>query len=115
MALSLAAARRSDREELAEIEGWYRDELARPAVFPATQWTPVRIGPTWQTDGVHWLLPEHTLGWQVLAWCGRWLQESRGTPWRFTLEQARFLLHWYEIDEAGRFRYRDGVLQQLKG
>ena len=115
MATALSTRRRSERDELNEIESWYRGELLRPAQFPQTQWNPVRIGPTWQLDGAHWLLPEHTLGWQVLAWCGRWLQESRGVPWRFTMEQARFLLHWYALDEAGRFLYRDGVLQRLKG
>lgn len=115
MAVSISTARRDEREELAEIEQYYRSELARPAEFPPVQWQPVRIGPTWQTDGKHWLLPEHTLGWGFLAWCGRWLQESRGVGWRFTLEQARFLLHWYAVREDGRFLYRDGVFQRLKG
>lgn len=115
MATRLGAHRRDEREELAEIEGWYRHELAQPAQLPSLQWDPVRIGPTWQTDGRHWLLPEHTLGWQVLAWCGRWLQESRNVPWQFTLEQARFLLWWYALDPDGRYLYRDGVFQRLKG
>ena len=115
MAVALASGRRDERDELADIESWYRTELAHPAEFPPVQWQPVRIGPTWQTDGDHWLLPEHTLGWGFLAWCGRWLQESRGVPWRFTLEQARFLLWWYAVDPSGRFLYRDGVFQRLKG
>lgn len=115
MATAIGTHRRDEREELAEIEAWYRAELGRPAVLPVLQWQPVRIGPTWQTDGGHWLLPEHTLGWQMLAWCGRWLQESRGTPWQFTPEQARFLLWWYAVAPSGRFLYRDGVFQRLKG
>jgi hypothetical protein len=115
MATALGTNRRDEREELADIEAYYRAELSAPAVFPPVQWDPVRIGPTWQTDGRHWLLPEHTLGWQMLAWCGRWLQESRDVPWRFTLEQARFLLWWYAVDPSGRFLYRDGVFQRLKG
>lgn len=115
MAVALASARRDEREELAEIEQYYRTELARPAEFPPVAWDPVRIGPTWQTDGRHWLLPEHTLGWGFLAWCGRWMQESRGVPWRFTLEQSRFLLWWYAVQPSGRFVYRDGVFQRLKG
>jgi hypothetical protein len=115
VATARGAHRRDERAELAEIEAWYRAELARPAVFPSLQWKPVRIGPTWQTDGEHWLLPEHTLGWGFLTWCGRWLQESRGVPWRFTLEQARFLLWWYAVSPSGRFLYRDGVFQRLKG
>jgi hypothetical protein len=32
-----------------------------------------------------------------------------------TLEQLRFLLWWYAIDESGRFVYQSGVLQRLKG
>jgi len=115
MAVARGSHRRDERAELAEIEGWYRHQLAQPARFPKLQWDPVRIGPTWQADGGHWLLPEHTLGWGFLAWCGRWLQESRGVPWRFTLEQARFLLWWYAVDPNGRFLYRDGVFQRLKG
>lgn len=100
---------------LGEIEAWYRHELGKPARLPVLAWDPVRIGPTWQTDGKRWLLPDLTLGWGVLAWCGRWLQHSRGVPWQFTLEQARFLLWWYAVSEDGRFLYRDGVFQRLKG
>ena len=108
-------ARRDDKDDLDQIEAWYRYELAQPAQLPELQWEPVRIGPTWQTDGKHWLLPEHSLGWQVLAWHGRWLQQSRGVPWRHTLEQARFILWWYAVQPDGRFVYRDGVFQRLKG
>lgn len=115
MATALTAGRRDDREQMAEIAAWYRAELARPAELPVLQWQPVRIGPTWQIENGRWLLPEHTLGWGFLAWCGRWLQESRDVPWRFTLEQARFLLWWYAVSESGRFLYRDGVFQRLKG
>lgn len=115
MATARSVRRRSERDELADIENWYRAELALPAQLPQTPWSPVRIGPTWQIDGDHWSLPEYTLGWGFLAWCGRWLQESRGVPWRFTLEQARFLLWWYAVTDTGRFVYRDGVFQRLKG
>jgi hypothetical protein len=100
---------------LGEIEAWYRDQLTRPAEVITHRWPPVLIGPTWQLDGEHWLLPERTLGWGVLAWCGRWLQLRHNVPWRFTLEQARFLLWWYSLEESGEFTYRDGVLQRLKG
>lgn len=115
MARSRSASGSSDRDDLAEIEDWYRHELAKPAVLPVLQWDPVRIGPTWKTDGDHWLLPDLTLGWQVLAWCGRWLQQSRGVPWRFTLEQARFILWWFALEQSGSFLFRDGVFQRLKG
>jgi hypothetical protein len=115
VAVARASIQRDERDELAEIEAWYRYELTRPAVLPKLEWTPVRLGPTWQTDGRHWLLPERTLGWGVLAWCGRWLEESRGVGWQFTMEQARWLLWWYAVDDRGRFLHRDGVFQRLKG
>lgn len=95
----------------------YRDALAQPAPpVEEFRWQPSAIGPTWQrTPDGFWLLPERTLGWSVLGWTGVWLQLRRGVPWRFTLEQARFILHWYSLDEDGEFVYRDGVFQRLKG
>ena len=96
---------------------WYRDELARPAETPwdHLDWEPKLIGPTWQTDKRNrWLLPERSLGWDVLGFCSTWLQ-MEGEPWRFTLEQARIVLWWYALDADGRFLFRDGVLQRLKG
>lgn len=98
-----------------DIVKWYRRRLRAKAKVPKTEWDPVRIGPTWQLDGDRWLLPERSLGWDALGWCGTFLQHAPGRPWRFTDEQARFLLHWYAVDEAGVFDYRDGVLQRLKG
>lgn len=95
----------------------YREALARPAPPPEQyRWQPTLVGPTWQrTEDGFWLLPERTLGWAVLGWAGVWLQHTQGVPWRYTLEQARFLLHWYSVDYRGQFVYRDGVLQRLKG
>ena len=77
---------------------------------------PVYIGPTWrrEADG-GWFLPEKTLGWQIIGWCGQWMKGEDGKPWRFTPEQMRFLLWWYAIDASGRFIYRKGVLQRMKG
>lgn len=119
MAVARATVIRDERAELDEIEQWYRHELAQPMTWPSLRYKPVRIGPTWQTEMVagreHWVLPERSLGWTMLAWCGRWLQVTRGEPWRFTPEQARFNLWWYALDESGRWLYRDGVLQRLKG
>lgn len=99
-----------------EVIEWYRQRLLAPAEREPVEWEPKLIGPTWQTlpDG-SWLLPELTLGWEVLGWCGVWLQHSRGKPWRFTDEQARFVLWWFALDEDSSFSYRDGVLQRLKG
>ncbi len=115
MARRPLAAPTGDEHE--EVIAWYRRALAEPPVFPWTgrRWEPVRIGPTWQTDGRRWLLPERTLGWDVLGWCGTELQHGRGRPWRFTLEQARFLLWWYALDDLGRWLFRHFVLQRLKG
>lgn len=78
--------------------------------------TPHTYGPTWETneDG-SWHLPEHTLGWQVAGWTFKYLKGADGKPWRFTAEQLRFILWWYATDEHGRFVYRKGVLQRLKG
>lgn len=94
----------------------YRAALELPAALPKWEYPPVHLGPTWEigADG-RWVLPERTIGWDVLGWCGTWLQLSRDEPWRFTLEQARFILHWYSLDEQGEFVYHDGVLQRMKG
>lgn len=104
-------------EDHDDVVAWYRERLAEPAVFPwaGAEWEPVRIGPTWQAAGDRWVLPDASIGWDVLGWCGTELQHARGRPWRFTLEQARFLLWWFSVDAAGRWVYRDGVLQRLKG
>ncbi|MFC4089346.1 terminase [Micromonospora sp. GCM10011541] len=77
---------------------------------------PTYLGPTWQTrDDGSWLLPQHTLGWQIAGWCAEYLLAEDGGPWKFTPEQLRFILWWYAVDRDGRFIYRTGVLQRLKG
>ncbi|MFI1655628.1 terminase [Streptomyces sp. NPDC020472] len=77
---------------------------------------PTFLGPTWmrERDG-SWKLPERTLGWQIAGWAAEFLKAEDGGPWRFTREQLRFVLWWYAVDETGRFTYRKGVLQRLKG
>lgn len=81
---------------------------------------PIAIGPAWQkaADG-GWLLPEHTLGWQILGWTARYLRQpdgpAAGERWTYTPEQARMLLWWYAIDQRGRFTYRYGVMRRPKG
>lgn len=113
-------ARSVHRSDSADVTAaavrWYREELAEPARVPWSTMCPECIGPSWMIgpDG-HWVLPERTLGWGMLGWYGTWLQLSPGIPWRDTLEQARWTLWWYAVDEHGRFVYRDGVLQRLKG
>lgn len=76
------------------------------------------MGPTWsKTPEGKWLLPEHTLGWQAVLWITTHLlsPDGSGKPFNLTREQLRFFLWWYAIDEDGRFVYRTGVLQRLKG
>ena len=74
------------------------------------------IGPTWRRrDDGKWDLPERTLGWQIAAWCTTYLNGMDGKEWTFTLEQLRFILWWYAMDADGRFAYRTGVLQRMKG
>jgi hypothetical protein len=100
--------------DFAEIVAWYEDLLER--TYPPTDlvWEPVKVGPTWSYDG-GWVLPRFTLGWRVLAWCGKWLRDKEGRPWQFTPEQARFVLWFFAVDEAGDFLYHSAVLQRLKG
>ncbi|WP_241695036.1 hypothetical protein [Streptomyces sp. C] len=77
---------------------------------------PTFLGPTWlRNPDRSWKLPEHTLGWQIAGWAAEFLKAEDGGPWRFTREQLRFVLWWYAVDENGRFVYRKGVLQRLKG
>jgi hypothetical protein len=101
--------------EYAEIIGWYTDLLERSFPPDDLAWEPVKIGPTWQYDG-GWTIPDFTLGWRVLAWCGVWLRDKHGKPWQFTAEQARFVLWYFAIEpDSGDFLYHSAVLQRLKG
>lgn len=77
---------------------------------------PIYIGPTWRRNGDGtWFLPEKTLGWEIIGWCGRWLKGEDGKPWLFTPEQMRFVLWWFAVDDTGRFIHRKGTLQRMKG
>ncbi|MGW7270822.1 terminase [Streptomyces sp. NPDC054864] len=63
--------------------------------------------------------PTRTLGWDVLLWTARYLRQpdgpDAGSPWRFTPEQVRIVLRWFEIDDAGNFTRRQGTIRRLKG
>lgn len=77
---------------------------------------PVRIGPSWQKDpDGGWLEPERTLGWGIVGWVDENLRMPDGSPFRLTVEQLRLLLWWYAVDGRGRFVFRDGVVQRIKG
>lgn len=79
-------------------------------------WEHKVFGNTWRVNGDgSWFLPERTLGWQIAGWCSAYLLNDQGGAWVFTNEQLRFLLWWYALDDRGRFFYRKGVLQRLKG
>lgn len=96
---------------LINIEG-----LVPSAELAAELFPPSLIGPTWQKDADgNWLLPEHTLGWEILGWVSTRLTNDDGDIWVATGEQARFLLWYYAIDKRGKFVYRKAVLQRLKG
>lgn len=98
-----------------EIKRWYRNTLSETLPPIGLQWDPVKIGPTWQHDGQDWVLPEASLGWEALAFAGQWLTH-KGKPWKYTMEQARFLLWFYSVDlETGAFAFDSAVLQRLKG
>ncbi|ASR77117.1 terminase large subunit [Mycobacterium phage MyraDee] len=77
-------------------------------------------GPTWQrtTDGKFYL-PEHSLGYAVLAWMFEYLRlpggPDAGSNFMPTDEQARFIVWWYAVDKFGKFVYRNGLLRRLKG
>lgn len=64
-------------------------------------------------------IPELTLGWDVLNWgsvmLGQPDGDSKGDRWKYTNEQALFVLNFYAVDENGRFIYRRGVLERPKG
>ncbi|MGK5728171.1 hypothetical protein [Streptomyces sp. URMC 124] len=63
--------------------------------------------------------PTRTLGWDVLLWTARYLRQpdgpDAGSPWRFTDEQVRICLRWFEINDAGEFVRRQGTIRRLKG
>jgi len=89
------------------------------------------IGPTWEPNpnwnGVNllgpegkYILPEFSLGYQAWAWVRENLlapdsNDAQPTPFTPTFEQYRFVLWWYAVDSHGRFLFRRGVLQRLKG
>lgn len=90
---------------------------SRVADAPPEKVTPFTIGPTWKRgpDG-KFVLPEFTLGWHALIWTRTYLQHYVGKEWKYTAEQARLTLWWYALDPStGRFLWRDGVIQRLKG
>lgn len=64
-------------------------------------------------------LPEHTLGYEALAWAAKYLRHPNGIragkAWQFTREQARFVLWFYALDDAGRWLFHHGARRLAKG
>lgn len=64
-------------------------------------------------------LPERSLGWYILAWAARYLNQpdgpDAGDPFIFTDEQIRLVIWWYAVDERGRFVFNSGVIRRMKG
>lgn len=93
-----------------------------PSLETAMQFfPPTDIGPLWQTDSDgNFLLPEHTIGYEILGWTYEWLCNPDGGAWIFTDEQARLILWFYAVGapgtaDDGEFIYRQAVYQALKG
>lgn len=64
-------------------------------------------------------LPERTLGYEALAWAAKYLRHPNGIragkAWQFTREQARFVLWFYALDDAGRWLFHHGARRLAKG
>lgn len=98
-------------------------EAPAPAVVrseclgPRPEFDPIYVGPVFKRDeDGNFILPKLTLGLAAIRWARKWLRGADGEPgWKFTPEQMRVLMWWYAVDERGRFIYRDGVIQLIKG
>jgi phage terminase large subunit-like protein len=59
------------------------------------------------------------LGYQILRWGERYLVqpdgENAGQAWQFTVEQKRFILWLYAIDDKGKWLYDSASLRRSKG
>lgn len=64
-------------------------------------------------------MPDATLGWEAIGWGAHYIRQpdgpGAGGPWTFTNEQVAFVLWWYALTEAGRWRFIRGVLRRSKG
>lgn len=83
----------------------------------AKYFPPLDIGPIWlKDDDGEWLLPEHTIGWEAIAWAESTLSAIRGEGMlQLTPEQMRVTLWFYAVDDEGDFTYQQAVYQAYKG
>src|SRR5690606_22941688 len=84
---------------------------------PRPEFEPIYVGPVFKRDeDGNFILPKLTLGLAAIRWARKWLRGADGEPgWKFTPEQMRILMWWYAVGARGRFVYRDGVIQLIKG
>lgn len=63
--------------------------------------------------------PALTLGWQAAAWAHTNLIQPNGPragkPFRLTLDQLRFLLWWYALDDQGQWLFYHAARRLAKG
>lgn len=85
--------------------------------IPKYEFEPEHIGKVWERHPLtgKFILPEKTLGYQIVTWCEQNLKGPGGGAWSFTPEQYRIVLWWYAVDDRGRWLFRDGILQRIKG
>lgn len=64
-------------------------------------------------------LPSLTLGWEALRFARDYLKHPNGIRarqwWKYTPEQARFILWWYALDEDGQWLFYHGARRLSKG
>ena len=64
-------------------------------------------------------VPKLTLGWGVLRFAAQYLKHPNGIragrEWKYTPEQARFLLWWYALDENGQWLFYHAARRLSKG
>lgn len=64
-------------------------------------------------------IPELTLGYEALAWAAKYLRhpngDRAGQRWRFTREQARFILWMYAVDAGGEWIFSSADRRLAKG
>lgn len=77
-------------------------------------------GPSWKKNETgDWLLPEHSIGLDVIEWCEDNLCQpdgpNTGDPWRFTDEQLRLIMWIYAVNDEGKFLFNEIIIQRMKG
>ena len=79
---------------------------------------PSDLGPVWAKDSFgQWLMPEYTIGWDVITWAEMNLSSPMGdgTKLRITPEQMRIILWHYAVTEDGNWAYWKSLWQSSKG